>query len=218
MFAAALRPRRWCVLVAAFSVTTVACESPRAAADAGLPLVVNDVQRIQLAGDYRDLTIGDAPRRYNAYVTRVSGRVDTVPVTSITASDTNVVQVVDGAVIAKNVGNSALRIEVEGQRVRAAANVRERVFADSVWLGPGEVRAWELQPSWYRITVDAQPFPGEPQTLELGADLICVPESQDPKTIACRVRENTRVILRHTGVSKRREKALAVVVIYRTSR
>lgn len=196
---------------------TSACERPRAA-ESDSPNVINDVQRIDIADGFVALMIGDAPKRYTAYVQRVSGRVDTVQVTSITARDTTVVRVVDGAVVTVNVGSSTLWLDVEGQRVRAAVMVRERVFADSVWLGPGEVRAWELQPSWYHITVDATPFPGEPQTLELGADLICVPESTEPKTIVCRVKQNTRVILRHTGVSKRREKALAVVSIYRTAR
>lgn len=197
--------------------TTGACDSPRAA-DADAPQVINDVQRIELADASIPLMLGDAPERYHAYVYRVSGRVDTVQVTDIVARDTSVVRIVDGLVVPVNVGRSALTLEVEGQRVRTSVAVHERVFADSVWLGPGEVRAWELQPSWYYITVDATPFPGEPQTLELGADLICVPESGSPKTIVCRVRQNTRMILRHTGVSKHREKALAVVTIYRTSR
>lgn len=174
--------------------------------------------RVTLIDAFMEITIGDSARRITAIVERTTGVVDTVSPTQLTPQDTTVVRVVDGAVVAVNVGQTAIRLDVEGQPARAVVTVRERVFADSVWLGPGEVRAWELQPSWYHITVDATPFPGEPQTLELGADLICVPESRNPKTIVCRVRQNTRVILRHTGVSARREKALAVVTIYRTAR
>ena len=196
----------------------LACERPRPEADTAPALRASDVQFVEIADRFSELTIGDAPKLYSAIVHRTSGRVDTVPVTNIVARDTAVVRVVDGTVLALTVGQSVLSLDVEGESARAVVTVRERVFADSVWLGPGEVRAWELQPSWYRITVDAKPFPGEPQTLEVGADLICVPESRDAATIVCRVRRNTRVILRHTGASKRLDKALAVVSIYRTSR
>ena len=94
---------------------------------------------------------------------------------------------------------------------------RERVARDSVWLGAGEVRAWELRPGWHRITVENSVRPGEARALQLAADLICVPDRTEPaETIACRVAQPTRVLLRHTGT--RDARAMAVVTIYRTHR
>lgn len=180
--------------------------------------VVSDVRRVVLSEGFVELTIGEPPRRFTAHVERLNGRVDTIAVTAFSAADTTVAQVVDGALIGREVGQTSLRFEVEGVRARGVVSVQERVFADSVWLGPGEVRAWELRPGWYRISVDNPVPAGEPRTLELGADLICVPQRAAVETIACRVTQPTRIILRHTGVSPRRDRALAVVGIYRTPR
>lgn len=197
----------------------VACDAPspsRAAAAATPARVPTDVRRVSLQS-FVTLTIGEPATYVEAYVERMSGRVDTVAAREITVTDTSVVRVVDGGLVAGQVGQSVLRFDVEGVRVRGVAVVRERVARDSVWLSPGEVRAWELRPGWHRLTVENALRPGEARSLELAADLICVPDRSEPaETIACRVTRPTRVLLRHTGV--RPGRAMAVVTIFRTHR
>lgn len=176
----------------------------------------SDVRRVSLQS-FVDLTIGEPATYFEAYVERRSGRADTVPARDIISADTNVARVVDGGLVGIAVGQSRLRYDVEGFPVRGNATVRERVARDSVWLGPGEVRAWELRPGWHRITVENAARPGEARLLELAADLICVPDRSEPaETIACRVTQPTRVLLRHTGT--RNARSMAVVTIYRTHR
>lgn len=99
------------------------------------------------------------------------------------------------------------------------AEEEERIFSDTVRLLPGQVRAWDLRPGWHRITVATDTRPGEPQRLELAADLRCVPDARGPReTIVCRVRQNTRMLIRHTGVGDRTDAASAVVTILRAPR
>ena len=178
------------------------------------------VRRARLLESFAELQLSDSAYRFRAIVERNSGGIDTVSVPVLSVEDTTVASLADGAVLPREVGQTSVRLEIApGMRVRAVVQVTERIFADSVWLSPGQVRAWELQPSWYRITVDAKAPPGEPQPLELAADLICVPDSRGPKeTIACRVRQNTRVLLRHTGAGRTPGPAVAVVTILRTPR
>lgn len=222
----ALPTRRLSRLCTALFVLISGCAGSNATADrtdttvaaTAAPESTSDVRRVVIPDAWTELTIGDPPRRFTAIIERTSGVIDTVAVNTLRSRDSTVARVTDGALVAADVGQSRLSFEVEGVQTQGVTTVRERIFADSVRLSPGEVRAWELRPGWYRITVDATPFPGEPQTLELGAELLCVPEANDRKTIACRVQRNTRIILRHTGVSRRREPALAVVAIYRTPR
>lgn len=99
------------------------------------------------------------------------------------------------------------------------AEEEERIFSDTVRLLPGQVHAWDLRPGWHRITVATDTRPGEPQRLELVADLRCVPDARGRReTIVCRVRQNTRMLIRHTGVGDRTDAASAVVTILRTPR
>lgn len=209
------RPLLLGVAVALAAACDSAAPAKTAAAETGAR-VTNDVRRVSLQS-FAELTVGEPAMYFEAYVERMSGRVDTVAAREVVASDTNVVRVVDGGLVGIAVGQSRLRFDVEGVPVRGNAVVRERVARDSVWLGPGEVRAWELRPGWHRITVENAVRPGEARALELAADLICVPDRSEPaETIACRVTQPTRVLLRHTGT--RNARAMAVVTIYRTHR
>lgn len=187
------------------------------AADANGP---EGIRAARLLESLAEVALRDPPYQFRAVVQRNNLRVDTIPVAVVSVDDTAIARVEDGAVRALDVGQTSVRIEVApGQRLRGSVYVTERVFSDSVWLSRGQVRAWELRPSWYRITVDTKAPPGEPHPLELAADLICVPDRQGPReTIVCRVRQNTRILLRHTGVGSSQGPALAVVTILRTPR
>jgi hypothetical protein len=198
-----------------------------AVADAAAPVASSaaangpeGVRAARLLESFAEVTLGAAPYQFRAVVQRNNLRVDTIAVPAMSVEDTSIARVEGGAVRAVEVGQTSVRIEVApGQRLRGVVYVTERVFSDSVWLSRGQVRAWELKPSWYRITVDAKAPPGEPQLLELAADLICVPDRRGPsETIVCRVRQNTRILLRHTGVGSSQGPALAVVTILRTPR
>lgn len=178
------------------------------------------IRRVRLIEHFADVSLGDSAYQYRAVVERNNERLDTMAVNVVSVADTNVARVVNGRVLPMAVGQTSAQIDVApGTRLRGVVHVTERVFSDSVWLAPGEVRAWELRPSWYRITVDAKASPGAPQPLELAADLICVPDSRGPKeTIVCRVRQNTRILLRHTGAGRLQRREVAVVTILRTPR
>lgn len=95
------------------------------------------------------------------------------------------------------------------------ATVAERVANDTLWLGPGDVRAWNLGPGDYQITVHAPPPPGEPQVIDLAAELVCAPDHRDHDTIHCRVREPTRLVLKHSGVRSATPRRQVAVTILR---
>jgi len=207
----------------------VACERPdeakrRLGADPVVVAAPNSgpeaIRRARLLESFVELTVRDSAYRFRAAIERNNGRVDTVALSAARADDSTVARIVDGAVVPVDVGQTAVRFPFSSRiELRGIVHISEQVFSDSVWLGVGEVRAWELRPGWYRITVDAKAPPGQPQPLELAADLICVPDARGPKeTIICRVRQNTRILLRHNGVSAREGKSLAVVTILRTPR
>ena len=97
------------------------------------------------------------------------------------------------------------------------ANVTERVANDTLSLGPGEVRAWNLAPGNYQITVHAPPPAGEPQVIDLAAELVCAPDGFDHDTIHCLVREPTRLVLKHNGVRSATPRRQVVVTILRVT-
>ncbi|MBA3852986.1 MAG: hypothetical protein C0503_01145 [Gemmatimonas sp.] len=175
------------------------------------------VRRARLIEPNVELDLRDAPYQFHAELERNNGRIDTMAVAATGLDDTTVAQVVDGAVTPRDVGATNVRIDLAPQlRLRGSVVVSERIASDSVWLSRGQVRAWELRPGMYRITVDAKAAPGEPQPLELAADLLCAPDARAPReTISCRVRQNTRMLLRHTGAGSAAGPSLAVVTIVR---
>ena len=178
------------------------------------------VRRASLLEGSIEMDVHDAPYQLRVVLQRYNGRVDTLALPVTRVRDTTVARVRDGRVQPVDAGRTSAEIDLNVRyRLTASVGVQERVFSDSIWLDRGQVRAWDLRPGWHRITVDAQAPPGEPQPLELAADLICVPDARGPKeTIICRVRQNTRVLLRHTGVGRRAGPALAVVEIVRLPR
>lgn len=107
----------------------------------------------------------------------------------------------------------AVPFVADGQR--SGAVVRERIAADTVWLGPGEARAWELAAGRYEISVHAPTPPGEPQALDLVADLKCAPDGRDADLIHCLIRVPTRLVLRHSGIHTATPRRRAVVSILR---
>lgn len=227
--ASTLRCSRSLRIVLAALVVLVACERPDEAkrrlgvdpAVAAAPTRGPEaIRRARLLDSYVELTTRDTGYRFRATVERLNGRVDTIALAAAGVEDTSVAQIADGSVVPLSVGQTSVQLPLTpALRLRGVVSISERVFSDSVWLGVGEVRAWDLRPGWHRITVDAKAAPGQPQPLELAADLICVPDSRGPKeTIVCRVRQNTRILLRHNGVTAREGKSLAVVTILRTPR
>ena len=178
------------------------------------------VRRSRLIESFVEMSVGDSAYRFVGVLERNNGRVDTMPLRAMRLQDSTVATIVDGAVLPIAAGQAAVWFPLsERLELRGIVYVTERIFSDSVWLGPGEVRAWELRPGWHRITVDSKVSTGQPQPLELAADLICVPDSRGPKeTIVCNVRKNTRILLRHNSVRPQVGRSLAVVTILRTPR
>jgi hypothetical protein len=216
------------LLGAAIAVLAACADSGTSAAGAGADGALPEfrlngpegVAGAELVERSVEFDVHDPPVQFHVIVRRNNGRVDTLAMPVSRVRDTSVARVVDGRVQPVDAGRTTAEIDLNYRlRLTAYIGVQERVFADSVWLSPGQVRAWDLRPGWHRITVDANAPPGEPQPLELAADLICVPDARGPKeTIICRVRQNTRVLLRHTGVGRQPGRALAVVEITRLPR
>ncbi len=224
-----MRRQHSVVAAACVVATLVACERPdeakrRLGADPVVVAALNSgpeaIRRARLLESFVELNVRDSAYRFLAALERNNGRVDTVALRAASIDDSTVARLVDGAVVPTDVGQTAVRFPFSSRiELRGIVHITERIFSDSVWLGPGEVRAWELRPGWHHITVDATAPPGQPQPLELAADLICVPDARGPKeTIICRVRQNTRILLRHTGVARQPGKSLAVVTIWRSPR
>jgi hypothetical protein len=82
---------------------------------------------------------------------------------------------------------------------RLAYGESVQIFADTVRLAPGGVRAWDLEAGQYDIAV--RPVVRDVLSpLELVADITCATESRDPELIHCVVRTATRFVLRHNGM------------------
>jgi hypothetical protein len=218
-----------CAAALLFATMLVGCERPeeakrRLGADSvvvAAPMSGPEaIRRADLLESFVELNVRDTAYRFRAALRRNNGRVDTVALAAASIDDSSVAKLVDGAIVPTAVGQTRVRFPFSNRiELRGVVSISERIFSDSVWLGVGEVRAWELRPGWYHITVDAKAPPGQPQPLELAADLICVPDSRGPReTIVCRVRQNTRILLRHNGVSAREGKSVAVVTILHTPR
>lgn len=217
--------RRSTVVALALLVVVVGCGDSRAAQTAAradseslVPTTGPEaVRRARLIDPNIELDLRDAEYQFRVELERNNGRLDTVAAAVTRLDDTTVAQLVDGTVKPLEVGATNVRIDLAPHlRLRGSLVVSERIAEDSVWLSRGQVRAWELRPGMYRITVDAKAPPGEPQPLELAADLLCAPDSRAPReTISCRVRQNTRMLLRHKGAGSAQGPSLAVVTIVR---
>lgn len=178
------------------------------------------VRASRLLQGFVELDLRDSAYQFRAVLERNNGRVDTVDLPMQVVEDTSVVRLVEGRVQPVDAGQTRVYADLNIRlRLRGVVGVQDRIFADTVRLLPGQVRAWDLRPGWHRITVTTDTRPDEPQRLELAADLLCVPDSRGPhETIVCRVRQNTRMLLRHTGVGDPTDAASAVVTILRTPR
>lgn len=198
------------------------------AADAAVPAALaavpssglEAIRRARLIDPNAEVDLRDPPLQFRVELERNNGRVDTLEVPVSSLDDTTVAQLVNGAVQPRDVGTTNLRLQLTPSlRLRGSVVVSERLVADSVWLSRGQVRGWELRPGFYRITVDAKAPPGQPQPMELAADLLCAPDARGPReTVTCRVRQNTRLLMRHTGAGASTGPSLAVVTILRVTR
>jgi hypothetical protein len=160
-----------------------------------------------------ELDIGDPPYRQRAIAYLVDGRADTLRFPRVSVVDTSVARVVDGALVAVSVGRTELAFEEGGRVARGRLTVRERIFADSVHLEPGAVRAWNLGPGRYQITIRSPEGADAPRALEFGAQgMRCAPDGRDTGTIHCIAREATRLVLKHNAVRPGTERALVSLI------
>jgi hypothetical protein len=91
------------------------------------------------------------------------------------------------------------------------------IVADTLTMGPGDSRVYELVPGRYEIRVTAPTPPGEPQAIDLAAELKCVPDRQDRDLIHCLVRMTTPMVLRHTGVLVPTPRRSVIITIVRVA-
>lgn len=168
-----------------------------------------DVVRIETDQDL-DLLLHSAPRPLTAIVTRKEGGVDTVRITAATPEDTAVVRVVDDALVPTGVGHTKVFLEVSGHPITARVVVTDRIADQEISLAAGEVRAWELAPGWYDIAVHRADTTAT-SPLQLAAPLTCAPDSRDADAISCRVRDTTRIVLKHSGRGGRASAQLSIV-------
>jgi hypothetical protein len=170
-----------------------------------------DVVRIATDHDLY-LSLRDAPRALTASVTRRDGVTDTVRISSIATADTAIVRVMDSALVPLRVGRAELQLVVAGRPIVARAYVRNAVADETIALSPGEVRAWELIPGWYEIEVQREDSTVN-SSLELAAPLTCAPHSLKAEAISCRVRDTTRIVLKHSGRGARSSARVSIVQV-----
>lgn len=170
-----------------------------------------DVTRIETDQEFA-LTLRAAPRPLRAVITRKNGTMDTVPIPTARSEDTSVVRVIDDAIVPHGVGHTKLVFVVSGHLITARVQVTHPVADDSVALAPGEVRAWELAPGWYDIAVHRADTTGV-SPLELAAPLTCTPDARDADAISCRVRQPTRIVLKHSGRGGRARAHISIVQV-----
>jgi hypothetical protein len=154
----------------------------------------------------------DAPRVPFAIVRGQDGVLDTLSAPTIHSFDTTVVRVDAGALVARRVGNADVQFSAEGRTYEGEVRVMERVHDGPVTLAPGEVRAWELSPGQFTITIAAVRPAEALRSLELAAGLRCATSSRTPDTISCRVRTPTRLVLRHTSAHAAAETAHVQII------
>jgi hypothetical protein len=90
--------------------------------------------------------------------------------------------------------------------------VTERIADQEISLAAGEVRAWELVPGWYDIAVHRADTTAT-SPLQLAAPLTCAPDSRDADAISCRVRDTTRIVLKHAGRGGRASAHISIVKV-----
>jgi hypothetical protein len=102
---------------------------------------------------------------------------------------------------------------------RAAAPLRatpmpsDTIFADTLTLDVGQVRAWNLAAGRYQLSVTPETRTDAPSALELGAEGVrCAPDRLDKAMIHCLLREPTRLLLKHNGVRADAERAHVTIV------
>lgn len=170
-----------------------------------------DVVRIETERDLY-LSLRDAPRVLTASVTRRNGVTDTVRIGSVATTDTAIVRVMDSAIVPLRVGRAELQLVVAGRPIAARAYVTNTVTDETIELSAGEVRDWELIPGWYEIEVQRGDS-AVSSPLELAAPLTCAPHSLKAEAISCRVRDTTRIVLKHSGRGTRASAHVSIVQV-----
>jgi hypothetical protein len=135
-----------------------------------------------------------------------------VRITAATAEDTAVVRVLDDALVPTGVGYTKVFFEVSGHPITARVVVTDRIADQEISLAAGEVRAWELAPGWYDIAVHRADTTST-SPLQLAAPLTCAPDSRDADAISCRVRDTTRIVLKHSGRGGRASAHISIVKV-----
>jgi len=146
------------------------------------------------------LELRDEPFPLNARLTHSDGRVDSSVAVALESRDTSVVRVENGSFIPRGVGRTTVGVRAGDLSGLVYVTVFARIAGETLVLNPGEVRAWELGPGTYEISIQDVPEDGRPSPLELVADIKCATDVRRPFTISCVVRQPTRFVLRHTGV------------------
>jgi hypothetical protein len=96
---------------------------------------------------------------------------------------------------------------------RAISMPSDTIFADTLTLDVGQVRAWNLAAGRYQLSVNPQPRTDVPSALELGAEGVrCAPDRLNKAMIHCLLREPTRLLLKHNGVRTGTERAHVTIV------
>jgi hypothetical protein len=146
------------------------------------------------------LELRDEPFPLNARLKHADGRVDSAVAVTMSSRDTTVVRVANGTFTPVSVGRTTVGVRAGDLSGLVFVTVFARIAGETLVLNQGEVRAWELGPGTYEISIQDVPETGRPSPLELVADIKCSTDARRPFTITCLVREPTRFVLRHTGV------------------
>jgi len=97
--------------------------------------------------------------------------------------------------------------------LRATAMPSDTIFADTLTLDLGQVRAWNLAAGRYQLSVTPETRTDAPSALELSAEGVrCAPDRLDKAMIHCLLREPTRLLLKHNGVRAGAERAHVTIV------
>lgn len=153
--------------------------------------------RLVMSSRYVELNAGDAPAAVPLYQRDSTGALTFVSAPELTSTDTSVVRVVQHRLMGAGVGRARVRVAHAGDVAMLMVAVERRVADDSLRLSAGQVHAWMLVPGWYEIQVITDTTAGSP--LELAAPLTCVPTRGDTDRITCRVRDSTRILMKHSG-------------------
>ena len=165
------------------------------------------------AESYFELEPDSEPRNLGARVVFSSGDSAIIHPVGASIRDSTVAVLRDRALVPLAVGNTGMRVDYGGLWVRTTIFVRRTVANETVTLGSGESRVWQLVPGRYTLTVKVK-SPRDLNALNMETEALrCSRDSRDEDTIHCVAGEPAEITFRNTSTGSTARTGASLVKI-----